>query len=82
MFIFMRLKQYSAWPEPHSESVGYRQEEDERPTNPDEWKVAQVTPQQSREPNATEAAAHAKEAQTSTECVGLNILFKSWTFSA
>lgn len=86
MFIFMHSKQYSAdlYPTDNLWVTAKRKLRDP-PTQMNAASKATwawVTSEQSHGPNAstprcTEAAAHAKEAQTNTECIELNILFKS-----
>lgn len=86
MFICMHSKQYSADlnPTDNRQVIAKRKMRDPpiqmNAASKATW--AWVTSEQRHGPNAstprcTEAAALAKEAQTSTECIEVNILFKS-----
>ncbi len=83
----------NAWPEPHRESMGYYQEEDERhQTQQCRWPEGRyqsnlgfITPEQCHRliasmPRYIDAVIHAKGAQPSIECIEINILFRSLTF--
>ncbi len=82
-----------AWPEPHRESMGYCQEEDERhQTQQCRWPEGRyqsnlgfITPEQchgliASMPRRIDAVIHTKGGSTSIECREINIFSEAWHF--
>ncbi len=93
MVLLCWLASKLAWPEPHRESMGYCQEEDERHQTTTMQMTWRPLSRQTGLPlhlssvtgwsppcHAHDAVIHAKRAQPSIECIEMNILFRSLIF--